>query len=138
MILSFPCNRRGFIAALLLMVASLASESKAHAGCGDYVTIDGKTHAGTAADVSGDAGPRATPDRPKPCSGPNCKASPRPEGVPPFSPTQVRVWSHDRDAVDSTFRLSFDSATSIRQTVADCLGSPVASHLDLLDPPRSN
>jgi hypothetical protein len=67
---------RRVVAALLLAAGVACAGGEAQAGCGDYLTIDGKPHAS-----------QQHPTLPaKPCDGPNCSANPSPAQTPMTAP----------------------------------------------------
>lgn len=77
---------RRIVAALLLAAGVACIGGSAQAGCGDYLTIDGKPA------VSHDRLPA------KPCDGPNCSAAPAPAPVPMTAPVPVSSGAKDSAA----------------------------------------
>src|SRR5687768_7392190 len=77
---------RRVVAALLLAAGVACAGGSAQAGCGDYLTIDGKPHAGR------DHMPA------KPCDGPNCTAAPAPTPVPLTAPAPLTAGAKDTAA----------------------------------------
>lgn len=104
----FSTALRQVVAALLLATGVASASGSAQAGCGDYLTIDGKPHA-----------QRHLPAAPaRPCDGPNCSALPTPTPAPMTSPvpgpTGVKATAAelDFDGGDAPPDLGFRRPTS--------------------------
>src|SRR5579859_2675131 len=70
---SNPITRFLTAAALTLLVVAAVAPGKGRAGCGDYVTIDGKSEPmAHQSPARPDRGETSEPAAPKPCHGPNC------------------------------------------------------------------
>ncbi len=113
-------------AALLLAAGLFGPAGRAEAGCGDYLSIDGRP----AADHAGDA------DRPpgEPCHGPNCSARECPPPAPLVPPITPNPLPKDRPAADAAVA---DPAPGFDFPAEPPAGRPVRRSSQPFHPPRS-
>ena len=116
---------RRVVAALLLAAGVACAGGSAQAGCGDYLTIDGRPHA------SGQhpAGPV------KPCDGPNCSANPSPTPAPMTAPAPAPAGAKDTAAGSQPGGDDVPPPSGFSRPVSD--GSSVHVPRSVFHPPRN-
>ena len=115
---------RRVVAAVLLAAGVACAGGSAQAGCGDYLTIDGKPHAGH----QNPAGPA------KPCDGPNCSAAPNPTPVPMTAPVPITSGAKDSAAGPQLAGEDPSSTSGFSRPVSD--GRSVHVPRSVVHPPR--
>ena len=124
---------RATATALLLAAGFFVSPGRAHADCGDYVTIAGQPSAHHEMPAPGDAHQGDTPR--KPCNGPNCSkkqdapAAPLRAPAPPTGDTKPVATNHGADLPPTADRGGW--------VIPSDSGLPISISTSVFHPPRS-